>query len=135
MTDFVADTSAVLAVLFDEPEAAAFLSVLIAGRPITSAATRVEMDAAALRRLGVEGPDRVEALVASLGISVVPFDAAQAALARDALARFGRGRREPPAVLNFGDAFSYALAKARGLPLLYKGADFAQTDVAAALPA
>jgi len=55
-------------------------------------------------------------------------------LLRQALLDFGKGRRRPPAVLNFGDLFAYALARRLGLPLLYKGADFARTDVMAALP-
>jgi len=129
------DSSAIAAMLLREPEAEGFLSVIGRSRAVMSAATLVELHSVGLRRLGPDGPGRIDELLSTLGVSIVPFDADQAAIARDALVRYGRGRREPPAVLNFGDAFSYALAKARGLPLLYKGADFAQTDVAAAPPA
>ena len=65
---------------------------------------------------------------------IVSVDADQVATARDGMLRFGKGRGEEPAVLNFGDLFAYALAKRLGLPLLYKGEDFARTDVVAALP-
>jgi ribonuclease VapC len=133
--EIAVDSSAVTAMLLREPDAETFLAEIGRSRTFLSAPTLVELHSVALRRLGPDGPGRVDDLVSALAIGIAPFDAAQATLARDALVRFGRGRREPPAVLNFGDAFSYALAKARGLPLLYKGADFAQTDVAAALPA
>ena len=64
-------------------------------------------------------------------MEVVPFDHQLAIVARDAFVRFGKGRH--PARLNFGDCVSYALAQARGFPLLYKGEDFAKTDVVSAM--
>jgi ribonuclease VapC len=69
----------------------------------------------------------VEALLAGVGVEVVPFTAGQAALAREGWRRFGKGRH--PAGLNLGDCFAYALARERGEPLLFKGEDFARTDV------
>ena len=71
-------------------------------------------------------------LLERVGIEIVPFDRGLADQARSAFLRFGKGRH--PAGLNMGDCAAYALAKSRGLPLLYKGGDFARTDVASALP-
>jgi ribonuclease VapC len=65
--------------------------------------------------------------IMSAGIELVPVDADQAHIARQAFRQYGKGRHR--AALNFGDCFSYALAKATGLPLLFKGTDFAQTDL------
>src|SRR3546814_9737296 len=65
-------------------------------------------------------------------IEIVPFDEVQARLARDAFLRYGKGRH--PAALNLGDCAAYALAAMRGLPLLFKGADFRHTDIVPALP-
>lgn len=70
-------------------------------------------------------------LIATLGVAVVPVDAQVAMLARAAHRQFGRGNH--PVRLNFGDCMSYALAKARGEPLLFKGNDFSQTDIEPAL--
>ena len=74
-----------------------------------------------------------EHLLKRLNSRTVDVDAAQASLARDADIRFGKGTGHP-AQLNFGDLFSYSLAKSRGIPLLFKGDDFAQTDILSALP-
>jgi ribonuclease VapC len=72
-------------------------------------------------------------LVSSLGISLAPLDPSQANFASEAFLRFGKGRH--PAKLNLGDCFSYALAKSLQAPLLYKGEDFAKTDIVAATAA
>jgi len=72
----------------------------------------------------------LDELIAQAGLEVVPQDAAQVGLARQAFLQFGKGRH--PAALNFGDCAAYALAKARSLPLLFKGEDFARTDLTAA---
>ena len=80
---------------------------------------------------GRKGPDsrpEVEALLATLGLRVVPLTDAHARLATDAFLRWGKGRH--PAGLNFGDCMAYAVAKAEGAPLLFTGGDFARTDVA-----
>ena len=75
--------------------------------------------------------DAIDALVQRRGIEIVPLDADLARESRAAFIRYGKGRH--PAGLNFGDCVSYALARSRGLPLLYKGGDFAKTDVASAV--
>ena len=71
------------------------------------------------------------ALIGRAKIEIAPFDAGQAGIARAAFLKYGKGRH--PAALNFGDCASYALAKSKGAPLLYKGADFAKTDIVSAL--
>jgi ribonuclease VapC len=70
-------------------------------------------------------------LIDSLAIHLEPVLAEDRAILRDAVCAFARGRRSPPAVLNFGDLFAYALARRLGLPLLFKGSDFSLTDVEA----
>jgi ribonuclease VapC len=86
-----------------------------------------------IARLGPAGVAELDALMAQLGIELIPVDAAQVAFARDGFSRFGKGRH--PAALNFGDLFAYALATSRELSLLYVGQDFARTDVLSALAA
>ncbi|WP_198370350.1 type II toxin-antitoxin system VapC family toxin [Roseomonas rosulenta] len=128
----ILDTSAVLAILKDEPEAAAFGDALSGARRVAIAApTLVELSIVAESRAGEAVRSRIDALLHSLDIEVVPFTAAHAAAALDGWRRFGKGRH--PAGLNLGDCFAYALAKARGEPLLFKGDDFARTDVKAAI--
>jgi len=78
-------------------------------------------------RLGTEGIRDLDLFLATARIELVPFDATQARLAREAFRRFGKGRH--PAGLNLGDCFSYALARAMNEPLLFKGNDFSRTDV------
>lgn len=73
----------------------------------------------------------LDRLIRELAIEIVPFDEDLARESRAAFVRFGKGRH--PAGLNFGDCVSYAVARSRGLPLLYKGVDFAKTDVISAL--
>jgi ribonuclease VapC len=135
MTQIVVDTSALMAVLLREPDFERYEAVLTETEPLVSAATRVEIAAAARAQRGREAPDRVAELLERMEVSIVAFDEVQAGLALNALARYGRGRGATPAVLNLGDLFSYALAKSRDLPLLYKGDDFTRTDVRSALPA
>ncbi len=81
----------------------------------------------ALGRRGEPGLEQMQALIERLELEVVPLSDDQAKLAIEAFRRFGKGRH--PAGLNFGDCFSYALAKATGEPLLSKGEDFSQTDI------
>lgn len=73
----------------------------------------------------------LDTLIRELAIEIIPFDNDLALASRSAFIRFGNGRH--PAGLNFGDCVSHALARSRGLPLLYKGADFAKTDVISAV--
>ena len=128
----IVDTSAIMALLLKEPEASAFGTAL-AEQPRTaiSTATLVELCMVAEGRAGAAVWAEVEALLAGAGVEVVPFTAGQAALAREGWRRFGKGRH--PAGLNLGDCFAYALARERGEPLLFKGEDFARTDVRRAL--
>lgn len=130
----VIDPSAILAILFDEPERTAFVR-LIAADPVRllSAASLVEVSLVVESRKGDGGRADLELFLAEAGIDVQPVTPAQATLACDAYRRFGKGRH--PAGLNFGDIFAYALAKAMGEPLLFKGNDFARTDIARAAPA
>ncbi len=128
----VIDTSAVVAVLLEEEGFERFDAALDADPVrLMSAATLVECTLVLEGRLGEEGRAALDAFVGELGIEIVPFDAAQAEAARKVFRRFGKGRHK--AGLNFGDCFSYALAKVAGEPLLFKGEDFGRTDVAAAV--
>lgn len=129
----VVDTSALVAVLRREPEADAFLRIIAdADRCLVSAVTCMEASLVlAGRSGGASCWQGLDALVACAGMEVVALDAELAGIARDAFLRFGKGRHR--AGLNFGDCASYALAKARDLPLLFKGEDFAATDLAAAV--
>lgn len=96
---------------------------------LISAGTVIEASLVLLGRFGERGEVQLDTLLRSLRAEVIPVDADQVALARDAARTFGRGRHR--AALNFGDCFSYALALARGEPLLFVGDDFAHTDVTA----
>jgi ribonuclease VapC len=133
MVPVAVDTSAVMAVILEEADANLYKEAFLSIRPLMSCATLVELGTVTRRRLGRGGSDRLMRLLAAYDVSFAPVDDQQAELALVAIDRYGKGRGEPPAVLNYGDLFSYALAKARELPLLYKGADFAHTDVRSAL--
>jgi ribonuclease VapC len=128
----VVDTSALAAILFDEPEATTFARWITGTpRPAISAAGYVEFGLLAAASRGYGRADVDEAM-AHFGLEIVAVSPAQAQLAVEAFVRFGKGRH--PAGLNFGDCFAYALAKELGWPLLYKGKDFARTVVTSALP-
>ena len=129
----VLDTSAVSAVVFGEPDAEMFLSVMLAnaGDLQLSAGTAVEVGIVVEARQGSAATKDLGILVDRLGVATVPVDRAQAEAAVAAWRRFGKGRH--PAGLNLGDCFSYALAKLTAAPLLFKGRDFAQTDISSAL--
>lgn len=120
-----------MAILFDEPDQRA-LSEKIESDPrrLLSAVTLVEASILLLARLSEAGPLRLNRLLREAQVEVVPVDHAQSEAAIDAFRRFGKGRH--PAGLNFGDCFAYALAAVTGEPLLFKGDDFAKTDIAAA---
>jgi ribonuclease VapC len=91
--------------------------------------TRTDCRADGPRQRGPAGANELDNFLRRGGIEIVPVDVDQVRIARDAFRRFGKGRH--PASLNFGDCFSYALAKALGEPLLFKGGDFARTDIVA----
>lgn len=125
----IVDTSALVALLRDEPEAAAFADLLRAApRRLLSAASYVELAAVVDGRGDAVATGALDAWLAAWGIEIVPLSVAQAQLAREAYRRFGRGSGHP-ARLNLGDCFAYALARDLGEPLLFKGADFALTDI------
>ncbi len=129
----VIDTSALIAILRGEPEEAAFLrAILAAPRRMISAMTKLEASMVAIGTGDPGGADDLDELLAELQVTVVAFDDRQADVARAAFVRFGRGRH--PAALNFGDCAAYALAVCEAEPLLFKGTDFAATDVAVVVP-
>lgn len=129
----VIDTSALLAILLDEPERRTFNEALeAADSRVMSAATFVEISIVIESRFGAEGLRDLDLFLERAGIELVPVDIEHAYLARRAFSRFGKGRH--PAGLNYGDCFAYALAMIREEPLLYKGDDFGQTDITPFLP-
>jgi ribonuclease VapC len=129
----VVDTSAVLAVLQDEAERRSFNEAIEASDAVAlSVASLVETSIVIESRYGAEGLRALDRFIERAGIVVAGVDLEQGKVARDAFSRFGKGRH--PAGLNFGDCFAYALAKVLGEPLLFKGEDFARTDVARVEP-
>jgi ribonuclease VapC len=129
----VVDTSALVAILLEEPEEPAFQEFLLEAQALISAATAVELCRVAMARLGPAAVPPAKALLLDYEIEIVPVTELQVEIALQAMLAYGRGRSMAPAVLNFGDLFSYALAKELNLPLLYKGGDFAATDIEPAL--
>lgn len=124
----VIDTSALIAILQDEPERAAFNDVIESAESCAmSTASFVETSMIVQSRRGPEGIRALDLFISKAQISLVPVDADQAHIARDAFRHYGKGRH--PAGLNFGDCFSYALAKALDESLLFKGDDFVRTDI------
>ncbi len=119
------DTSALMAVVLDEPDAAACVDVLEREADIViSAATVAEALIVAKRR---NVGDEIERLIEGLGMQVVPMTAAQANRVAQAYTRWGKGLHR--AALNFGDCFAYAVAQQHACPLLYVGEDFRHTDI------
>lgn len=128
----ILDTSALIAVLFREPEAAQFVRLIHdADRLLVSAGTYLELSIVIERQAGPETDRQREMFFRRAGITIVPFTVEQAHIARQAFHDFGKGRH--PVGLNFGDCFAYALAKVTGEPLLFKGRDFKKTDTVSAL--
>ncbi len=124
----VIDTSALVALLLDEPERAAFAAAIEADpKRLVSALTLVEAGIVLEARLGQPGADALDLLLQRADIQIVAVDREQAEIARRAWRTFGKGN--DPAGLNLGDCFAYALAVAAAEPLLFKGEDFRRTDV------
>ena len=124
----VLDTSALLALLLDEPEAEDFRAAVEEDTTrLVSAATLLETALVIEARKGERGGQELDTLIQKAEVLVVPVDAEHVFEARRAYRRFGKGRHA--AGLNFGDVFAYALARTAGEPLLFKGDGFAKTDV------
>ncbi len=129
----IVDSSAVVAILLREPDARRYARAIQTTSPCRmSVANVLEASIVVESRGGAEAGYALDVLLEQGDIELVPVTTEQLAAARRAWRRFGKGNH--PAGLNFGDCFAYALAEATGEPLLFKGADFAQTDVAPALP-
>lgn len=128
----VADTSAFVAIMLKEADADQYRRVLLeAEQVLISTATAVELHIVVTARLGAEGILRLNRLLNQPLFEIVSVDQQQMALANQAYERFGKGRHK--AKLNYGDLFSYALAKNSNLPLLFKGNDFSETDLVSCL--
>ncbi len=128
----VLDTSAIAAILFAEDEAERF-SQAIEDDPLRllSAGTALECSLVIESKLGEAGGRELDLLLLRAGIEIIPFNAEQLTVARQAFRSFGKGQHA--AGLNYGDCFSYALSMTSGEPLLFKGGDFAKTDIRSAL--
>ena len=127
----IVDSSALLAILFREPEAARF-ERLIATTPTCRMSVANALEAAIVveGRGGAAAGSELDAFLETAGVELAPVTAEHFGAARRAWQRFGKGNH--PAALNFGNCFAYALAEAAGEPLLFKGNDFARTDIPSA---
>ncbi len=124
----ILDTSALVAVLFREPEAPRIARLIHdAERCLVSAGNFLELSIVLERQAAPDADRHCDAFFRRSGIIIEPVSVEQIHLARQAFHDFGKGRH--PAGLNFGDCFAYALAKLTGEPLLFKGKDFSQTDI------
>jgi ribonuclease VapC len=129
----IVDSSALVAILLQAPDAQAFSDALaVVGFKGLSAASYVETSIVIDGKGDPVATRQVDNLITRSGIQIEPFTAAQARVARQAYRDYGKGSGHP-ARLNFGDCFSYALASVTGQPLLYKGDDFGHTDIASVL--
>jgi ribonuclease VapC len=127
----ILDTSALVAILFAEPEAAEFTRLILGAEVCRlSVVNHLELAMVLERQAKPEAARQAEAFLLAAGIVDEPVTLRQGALARQAFYDYGRGRHR--ARLNFGDCFAYALAKATGEPLLFKGNDFIRTDIPSA---
>ena len=128
----VIDTSALIAILFGEPEALSFTRAIAdESRKLISAFNALESGIVVEARKGEAGGRELDLLLHRAQIEIVAMNADQAELARAAWRKYGKGNH--PAGLNIGDCCAYALAKYSGEPLLFKGNDFSQTDIRAAI--
>jgi ribonuclease VapC len=124
----VVDSSALLAIYFDEPEKASFAADIVAStRPRMGAPNLFETSMVVEARQGEAGCRDLDRIVANLELEILAFEAGHIAAARQAFRRYGKGRHR--AALNFGDCCAYALARTLDMPLLFKGHDFSLTDI------
>ena len=123
----IVDTSALLAVLFGEPYAERYEKAIAQGHCRMSVVGLLEAAMVLEGRGGAAAGEELDAFIETAGIELAPVTVEQAQAARRAWRRFGRG--DHPARLNLGDCFAYALADMSGEPLLFKGEDFARTDI------
>lgn len=124
----ILDTSSLIAILAEEPDCDVYITALSrATRCRISAGNFLELSIVIEAQFGAEVLRQCDALFRRAGIIIEPVTVEQAHIARQVFHDFGKGRH--PAGLNFGDCFAYALAKASGEPLLFKGEDFKKTDV------
>ncbi len=127
----VIDTSALMAILLEEPDESVYFSAIAnSSLRLLSAANLLEASLVLMRLRTAGGTAALDNLLSRFRVQIVSVDERQALLAREAFRRFGKGRDK--AGLNFGNCFSYALAKETGQPLLFKGNDFLLTDLARA---
>jgi len=127
----VVDSSALIAILENEQDAVTYAEALAeADAALISAATLLETAIVMINRHGERSARILDELVQEAGLEVESVTVHQINLAREAYVAYGKGRSS--AGLNFGDCFAYALAKATGAPLLFKGDDFSRTDIEAA---
>jgi ribonuclease VapC len=126
----VIDSSALVAILFGEPEAGGFVDAIAGAEPrLMSAANLLEAAIVVDNQLGPAAGRQLDRFVEQARIEIAPVTERQVRTAQQAYLDYGRGNH--PAKLNFGDCFAYALAKATREPLLFKGDDFEQTDIKA----
>jgi ribonuclease VapC len=124
----VIDTSVLIAILLKEPEALCFMRTIVdSEKRVLSAFSLLEASLVILARKGEPGLAELNKLLQLIKVEIVAFDAQQAALAVSAWQQFGKGQHA--AKLNIGDCCVYALSRQLGEPLLFKGGDFAQTDL------
>jgi len=129
----VVDSSALIAILFDEPEGQAFKDIVTSGEHCVVSAVNLHETATVLRaRSGTAAVARLWLFIENVEIEIIPFDEAQVRAAAVAFDRYGKGI-DPKARLNLGDCAAYALAKSLNAPLLFKGNDFSQTDLQSCL--
>jgi ribonuclease VapC len=129
----VIDSSAIIALLLAEPETSKFVSAIAAApRRLLGAPSYLEAAIVMISRSGTDAQEKLDKLLRELAVEVVPFSGEQARLAIGAFRTYGKGTGHI-AGLNFGDCFTYALAKATDEPVLFKGNDFLHTDLKVAV--
>ena len=129
----VIDTSAIIAILLEEPDNKYLKEIIISQDCIMSSPTVTECHCVMMRRRNNSHPLVISRFINSLQIDIIRFDESHSEISGLAYFKYGKGSGHP-AQLNLGDTFSYALAKTRNIPLLFKGNDFIHTDIIPAMP-